>query len=374
MAAIHYITQVHLDFGAVALVRGECDRLGIRRPLVCTDAGIVAAGLTERLAAALGDLPFALFDGTPSNPTERAVMQAVAAWRAHAADGLIALGGGSSIDLAKGVAILATHPGALADYATILGGSPRITAAAAPLIAIPTTAGTGSEVARGAILILDDGRKLGFHSWHLVPKVALCDPELTLGLPPRLTAATGMDAVAHCIETYLSKAVNPPADAIALDGLRRGIGHIERAVADGGDRMARWQMMSASMQGAMAFQKGLGAVHSLSHALGGLPVRPHHGTLNAVLLPAVLRFNEAAVPQRVAAVAEVLGARDGAGAAAAVQRLNERIGLPTGLRAMGIGAETDAAVVDNALQDHCHATNPRPATREDYHRLLEASA
>ncbi|MFO0206480.1 MAG: iron-containing alcohol dehydrogenase, partial [Betaproteobacteria bacterium] len=228
MAAIHYITQVHLDFGAAALVRGECDRLGIRRPLVCTDAGIVAAGLTERLAAALGDLPFALFDGTPSNPTERAVMQAVAAWRAHAADGLIALGGGSSIDLAKGVAILATHPGALADYATILGGSPRITAAAAPLIAIPTTAGTGSEVARGAILILDDGRKLGFHSWHLVPKVALCDPELTLGLPPRLTAATGMDAVAHCIETYLSKAVNPPADAIALDGLRRGIGHIER--------------------------------------------------------------------------------------------------------------------------------------------------
>ncbi|MCU0940659.1 MAG: iron-containing alcohol dehydrogenase, partial [Burkholderiaceae bacterium] len=212
MASIYFITQVQFDFGAVQLARAECERLGIRRPLVCTDAGVVAAGLLGRLVAALGDLPYAVFDATPSNPTERAVMQAVDAYRAHGADGLIALGGGSPIDLAKGVAIMATHPGVLADYATILGGSPKIGVHVAPLIAIPTTAGTGSEVARGAIIVLDDHRKLGFHSWHLVPKVALCDPELTLGLPPRLTAATGMDAIAHCIETYLSKAVNPPAD------------------------------------------------------------------------------------------------------------------------------------------------------------------
>ncbi len=374
MASIYYITQVQFDFGAVSLVRAECERLGIRRPLVCTDAGVVAAGLLARLAAALGDLPFAVYDGTPSNPTERAVNDAVQAYRAHDADGLIALGGGSPIDLAKGVAILATHPGTLADYATILGGSPKITAAVAPLIAVPTTAGTGSEVARGAIIVLDDGRKLGFHSWHLVPKVALCDPELTLGLPPRLTAATGMDAIAHCIETYLSKAVNPPADAIAMDGLQRGVAHIERAVGDGGDREARWAMMSASMQGAMAFQKGLGAVHSLSHALGGLVISPHHGTLNAVLLPEVLRFNEMAVPERVRRVAEVFGARDGAGLAEAIRALNARIGLPSGLDAMGIGRSTYGGVVANALKDHCHATNPRLATADDYHRMLEASA
>ncbi|MCU0950209.1 MAG: iron-containing alcohol dehydrogenase [Burkholderiaceae bacterium] len=374
MASIYYITQVQFDFGALDLVRAECERLGIRRPLICTDAGVTQAGLLARLQQALGDLPAAVFDGTPSNPTERAVVQAADAYRAHGADGLIALGGGSPIDLAKGVAILATHPGRLADYATILGGSPKITAAVAPLIAVPTTAGTGSEVARGAIIVLDDGRKLGFHSWHLVPKVALCDPELTLGLPPRLTAATGMDAIAHCVETYLSKAVNPPADAIAMDGLQRGVAHIERAVRDGADRDARWAMMSASMQGAMAFQKGLGAVHSLSHALGGLAVSPHHGTLNAVLLPEVVKFNEAVVPERVRRVAETFGARDGETLADAIRALNARIGLPDGLRAMGIDRDQFEGVVGHALKDHCHATNPRVATADDYHRMLEASA
>jgi hypothetical protein len=183
-----------------------------------------------------------------------------------------------------------------------------------------------------------------------------------------------MDAIAHCIETYLATAVNPPADAIALDGLERGVRHIERAVADPADREARWSMMSASMQGAMAFQKGLGAVHSLSHALGGLPVGPHHGTLNAVLLPAVVRFNEPAVPQRVRKVAEVFGASDGASLAAAILALNRRIGLPDGLAAMGIGRDTFGAIADLALLDHTHATNPRPATREDYLALLAASS
>ncbi len=374
MAVINYITQIQFDFGAIKLARSECERVGIRRPLVCTDKGIVAAGLLVRLTDVLGAVPCAVYDGTPSNPTEAAVMQAVAAFRAHQADGLIALGGGSSIDLAKAVAILARHPGKLADYATIYGGSPKITAEVAPLIAIPTTSGTGSEVARGAIVILDDGHKLGLHSWHLVPKTAICDPELTFGLPPKLTAATGMDAVAHCIETYLSNAVNPPADAIAFDGLQRAIAHLERAVADGADREARWHMMSASMQGALAFQKGLGAVHSLSHALGGLPVSPHHGTLNAVLLPEVVKFNEAAVPAKVRAIAGVFGRRDGAGLAQAIRELNARIGLPPGLTAMGIGRDTFDYVADNALKDHCHATNPRAATRDDYLRMLEASA
>jgi 4-hydroxybutyrate dehydrogenase len=376
---IYYITQVQFDFGAVSLVRAECERIGIKRPLVCTDHGVVAAGLLDRLKDALGDVPVDVFDGTPSNPTEEAVMHAVARYGEHRADGLIALGGGSAIDLAKGVAIMATHPGVLADYATIHGGSPKITAAVAPLIAIPTTAGTGSEVARGALIILSDGRKLGFHSWHLVPKTAICDPELTYGLPARLTAATGMDAVAHCIETFVSKAVNPPADAIAFDGLTRALRYIERAVAQPRDPAARWNMMSASMQGAMAFQKGLGAVHSLSHALGELKLGtdqmgPHHGTLNAVLLPEVMRFNEQAVPDKVQAVAYAFGVKGGDALAQAIRSLNRRLGLPSGLSEMGVTAEMYDQVATHALKDHCHATNPRAATHADYVGMLAASA
>src|SRR6185369_16509133 len=220
-------------------------------------------------------------------------------------------------------------------------GAERISAKAAPLIAVPTTAGTGSEVARGAILIVDDGRKLGFHNWHLLPRVALLDPELTRALPPALTAATGMDAIAHCLETFMSSKVNPPADGIALDGLRRGWSHIERAFTDGArDLEARWQMMSASMQGALAFQKGLGCVHSLSHALGGVNPRLHHGTLNAVFLPAVIRFNAGAETmkreQRLARMAHAMGLPagdhdDGESVALAVARMTARLGLPTGL-------------------------------------------
>ncbi len=236
-----------------------------------------------------------------------------AVYRAQACDGLIALGGGSAIDCAKGVAIAATHEGPLTHYATIEGGSARISERVAPIIAVPTTSGTGSEVARGAILIVDDGRKLGFHSWHLVPRTAICDPELTLGLPPQLTAATGMDAIAHCMETFMAPAFNPPADGIALDGLTRGWAHIERATRDGSDREARLNMMSASMQGAMAFQKGLGCVHSLSHSLGGVDPRLHHGTLNAMFLPAVVTFNASCALHPARAQASTHGPGHGAG-------------------------------------------------------------
>ena len=381
MARILYLTQIDIDFGAVGLLPQECQRTGMRRPLVVTDAGVRAAGVLQIALDALQSVPHAVFDGTPSNPTEAAVRAAVEVYRSQGCDGLIAVGGGSSIDLAKGVAIAATHDGPLKTYATIEGGSPRITDRVAPLIAVPTTAGTGSEVARGAILIVDDGRKLGFHSWHLVPKAALLDPGLTLGLPPMLTAATGLDAIAHCLETFMAPALNPPADGIALDGLARGWSHIERATRDGGDREARWNMMSASMQGALAFQKGLGCVHSLSHSLGGVNPRLHHGTLNALFLPAVVRFNASAESmrrdQRLVRMAHAMGlpACDAAGTevAEAIRGLNARLGLPNGLRAMGVDETLFERVIDGAMADHCHKTNPRLASRDDYRDMLTAS-
>lgn len=381
MALIQYLTQIHLDFGAVDLLPQECQRVGMRRPLVITDAGVRAAGVLAQALAPFGEHAPPVFDQTPSNPTEAAVRLAVHLYQLGHCDGLIAVGGGSSMDLAKGVAIAATHEGPLKTYATIEGGSSLITKAVAPVIAVPTTAGTGSEVARGAIIIVDDGRKLGFHSWELLPKAAICDPELTLGLPPGLTAATGMDAIAHCMETFMSAAVNPPADGIALDGLRRGWAALERATRDGSDRDARWQMMSCSMQGAMAFQKGLGCVHSLSHSLGGADPRLHHGTLNAVFLPAVIRFNAEAESMRsehrLARMAHAMGLPecDAAGTQiiAAIRAMNARIGLPSGLAAMGVKPALFDRIIDGALKDHCHKTNPQPADRDDYRAMLEAS-
>ncbi len=381
MAFIYYVTQIHLDFGTVSLLPAECIRVGMKKPLVVTDAGVRAAGVLALATTALGDLDHAVFDGTPSNPTEAAVRAAAAAYRANGCDGLIAVGGGSSIDLAKGVAIMATHEGALKTYATIEGGSPKISERVAPLIAVPTTAGTGSEVARGAILIVDDGRKLGFHSWHLVPKTAILDPALTLGLPPMLTAATGMDAIAHCMETFMAPAVNPPADGIALDGLARGWSHIERATRNGDDRDARWNMMSASMQGAMAFQKGLGCVHSLSHSLGGVNPRLHHGTLNAMFLPAVVKFNAQAESiqreQRLQRMAQAMGIGPcdsrGSELAEGLREINARLGLPSGLAAIGVTPDIFERVIDGAMADHCHKTNPRIATRDEYLEMLLAS-
>jgi hypothetical protein len=381
MAFIYYITQVHLDHGSVSLLPQECERVGMHHPLVVTDAGVRAAGVLAKALAALGASPYQVYDSTPSNPNEAAVRAAAQLYRTYKCDGLVAVGGGSSIDLAKGVAIAATHDGPMKTYATIEGGSARITDRVAPVIAVPTTAGTGSEVARGAIVIVDDGRKLGFHSWHLVPKSAICDPDLTLGLPPLLTAATGMDAIAHCMETFMAGSVNPPADGIALDGLERGWAHIERATTHGDDRDARWHMMSASMQGAMAFQKGLGCVHSLSHSLGGLNPRLHHGTLNAMFLPAVVRFNASAESmvreRRLARMAHAmgLGACDAQGTqiAEAIRQMNARLGLPSGLAAMDVTRDMFGPIIAGALADHCHKTNPRLATAEDYTEMLEAS-
>ena len=375
MSLIYYLTQIQFEFGAIKLLKGECERVGITRPLIVTDAGVKAAGILQKALDALPGIAVTVFDQTPSNPTEAAVRAAVASYQAGQCDGLIAVGGGSAIDCAKGVAIAATHEGPLTHYATIEGGSPRITDRVAPLIAVPTTSGTGSEVARGAIIIVDDHRKLGFHSWFLVPKTAICDPELTLGLPPMLTAATGMDAIAHCMETFMAPAFNPPADGIGLDGLARGWANIEQATRNGADREARLNMMSASMQGAMSFQKGLGCVHSLSHSLGGVDPRLHHGTLNAMFLPAVVRFNSTAESiqkeKRLERMAHAMGLSSGGDIAEAIMDMNARLGLPTGLAAMGVSRDQFDKVITGAMADHCHKTNPRIATPDDYRQMLE---
>lgn len=377
MAFIYYVTQIQFEFGAIKLLKQECERVGITRPLIVTDPGVKAAGILQKALDALPGMQVTVFDQTPSNPTEAAVRAAAALYKSAGCDGLIAVGGGSAIDCAKGVAIAATHEGPLTTYATIEGGSPKITDRAAPLIAVPTTSGTGSEVARGAIIIVDDHRKLGFHSWHLVPKTAICDPELTLGLPAKLTAATGMDAIAHCMETFMSAAFNPPADGIALDGLERGWAHIERATRDGSDRDARFNLMSASMQGAMAFQKGLGCVHSLSHSLGGVDPRLHHGTLNAMFLPAVVLFNAEAESvkkdNRLNRMARAMGLASGSDIPDAIRDMNARLGLPTGLAAMGVQRQQFSQIVTGALADHCHKTNPRIASAAEYEELLGTS-
>jgi alcohol dehydrogenase class IV len=312
MDLITYLTRIQFGAGALSCLAEELKLLGARNPLMITDRGVVAAGLAERVTTLIpGTVP--IFDETPGNPTETAVATAAGAYRAAGCDGIVALGGGSSLDLAKATALVVSHPGPLAHYAAILGGVARITAAMPPVVAIPTTAGTGSEVGRAALI-----------------NAAICDPELTLGLPPALTAATGMDAISHCIETFLSPRFNPPADAIALDGLARALRWLPEAVGDGGNLAARSEMMMAALQGGLCFQKGLGAVHAMSHPLGGLEQpRLHHGTLNAVIMPAVLRYNEAYAEEKY------------------------------------------ARMIEGAVSDHSSATNPRPMQAADYAVLFD---
>ena len=369
MATISYLTRIEFDEGAVTKLAVLLDGLKVARPLLVTDRGLMATGLVERVAGLLDPKP-TIFADTPGNPTEDAVDAAFALYREADCDGIVALGGGSSIDLAKAVRLLTGHAGSLGQYAAIAGGAGKIHGNIRPLIAVPTTAGTGSEVGRAAVIITREGRKLGIVSPFMLPSIALCDPELTYGLPPFLTAATGMDALSHCLETYMAPAINPPAEAIAIDGLKRGVASIRRAVADGSDQAARWDMMMCALEGAMAFQKGLGAVHALTHPLGAVrELNLHHGTLNAVLMPAVLRFNRDSIGAKWGILHDILkGEPD-----RVVQQLSAEIGLPSGLDAMGVTPAMMETVAGEALKDHCHATNPRTPTRADYLELLHAS-
>lgn len=372
MHTITYLTNINFGLGASDSLAETLRELGMSRPLVISDHGIKAAGILDRPGFAfLSSAP--VFLDVPTNPTESAVAAGLELYRQVGCDGVVAIGGGSPIDLAKGVALLATHEGELERYAAILGGVARITSAVAPLVAIPTTAGTGSEVGRAALITLNDGRKLGFISPFLIPRRAVCDPALTMGLPPALTASTGLDALSHCIETYISPRFNPPAEAIATDGFKRIWKALPVAYAVGTNAEARTELMMGALEGGMTFQKGLGAVHALSHALGGLKeVKLHHGTLNAILMPTVLRWNVEVEP-----VAEKVRHLEGlAGLEAttlpdALDELNSRLSITPKLSDLGVPRHVLDWVCERAIADHSHPTNPRPLTKEDYAAILE---
>ena len=339
MANLTFMNNTIFDHGASNQLGQVLAMHGIRRPLLCTDKGLVNLGMVTDLVAHLGnDAALTIFDGTPENPTQMAVEEAVAKYQEAGCDGVVALGGGSSMDLAKAVALAVTHEGDLLQYTAGLGGAGKI-GTVAPLIAIPTTSGTGSEVSSGAVIIMNNGEKLILASRNLVPMTSICDPSLTLGLPPRLTAATGMDAITHCIEALLSPQINPPAEAVACDGIERGIreGNLVKAVKDGSDEDARWHMMMAAAEGAMAFSKGLGSVHSMSHACGAdQSLRLHHGTLNAVILPTILDFNRDHVGDKYTRLNAAMGIDASADPAEFIRELNAEIGLPANLGEMGV--------------------------------------
>jgi alcohol dehydrogenase class IV len=371
MATMNYLTQCTFDFGALAMLPKVLKGLGVARPFVATDPGLEANGLLDRLLTALGGEPAGVFTDTPANPTESASVKAADAYRSSGADGIIAFGGGSSMDLAKAMALMVTHEGPFER----LGGSQRgmkFIGRIPPLVAVPTTAGTGSEVSPGAVIILDNGRKETFVSPHLVPTAAVCDPELTLGLPPLLTAATGMDAMTHCIEAVLTPAVHPPAEAIGVDGAERIGKWLERAVKDGSDRDARWHMMMGSFEGALAFAKGLGAVHGLSHALGRIhELKLHHGTLNAVILPHSLAMIGNAAEEKFVRLRRALGLAANADLAQYIADLNARIGLPGSLGAMGVKEDHGAGAIDYAVADLATLSNAVPFDADKYRELFK---
>ena len=374
MATLTYLTTTHFDFGSVQNLNTELGKAGITRVFIATDAGVRAAGLVDKVTDALeDDLPISIFDETPGNPTEAAVMKAFEQYTADGCDGVLAIGGGSAMDLGKAVALLAGSGGPLAQYDPLAGGG-QLVKTVAPLLAVPTTAGTGSEVSVGFVIIMNDGRKLTFASPLFIPKAAICDPELTLGLPGTMTAATGMDAITHCIEAFLTPGVNPPADGVALDGLWRGWRHLPTAVKNGQDREARWQMMMCSTEGALSFIKGLGAVHAMSHAAGRIArLNLHHGTLNAVFLPAVLRFNEPECGDKYERLRLAIGLASGADLADAVAAMNADIGLPAGLGAMGVEEDDIPELIAYAQKDLSARTNPRQASADDFEMMIRQS-
>ena len=367
MPLIQYLSRIPFDFGAIATLGEEITRLGLKRPLMVTDKGVAQAGLLQRaLDAAKPVEPF-VYDGTSENPTEQSLMECMEIWHDKGCDGVIALGGGSPIDLSKAVALLASHGGQLADYNVKTGGSEKI-GKVAPQIAIPTAAGTGAEVGRACVMSLLDGSKCVAVNLNMVADVVICDPELTLSLPPRLTAATGIDAMSHGVETYCSTWDNPPAAAIGLDAVRRSAKWLPVAVEDGSNRQARWEMMMAALMGGMCLQKALGGAHAMATPLGELHL--HHGTLIGILLPHILRFNKGHADAAYADLRDAMNVPEGQELHDWMTGFVSSLGLPTGLAELGVDESALPKIAEKAALDHLSATNPRPAQAADYLTLL----
>ncbi|HEY3916484.1 MAG TPA: iron-containing alcohol dehydrogenase [Stellaceae bacterium] len=362
MSFLQQFPRVHLDFGAMRVLPAELAACGITRPLLLTDQGLVKCGVLARISDTLaGKNDVVVFDEVPENPTIAGVERATDLYRRERCDGIVALGGGSVIDTAKAVAVLAGHPGPLANY---LGKPDVITHRVAPLIVLPTTAGTGSEASRGAGIHADaKSRATGLNSHYIVPKAAICDPDLTLSLPPRLTAGTGMDALSHCVEGFLTTADNPVAKAVALDGMRHVAGFIERAVKDGSDREARKMLMVAALEGGMAIHMGLGPGHAIANTTGDQGL--HHGMMVTIAMPTVLRVMEKHVPEKTRLVADVLGGKPGQTAGDLVEAMNARVGIPPTMRALGYkGGDLDEMATD-AAKSHFLGRSPyRPSAAE----------
>ena len=359
--------RVLFDFGAVRAIGGELAGLGVRRPLLLSDAGLVECGVVKRVLDALpAGIEATAFDGIPPNPTVAGVEAAAEAYREHGCDGVLAVGGGSVMDSGKAVRVAVTHEGPILEY---LHDPARITADVAPLVTVPTTAGTGAELTMGGGIHPDaTTRALGLRSAHIKPDLAICDPELALTLPPSLTAATGMDAFGHCLEAYLAKKDDPPGAAIALDGIRRVVRHVERAYADGTDREARWHMQMAALQGGMAIYRGLGPVHALANTFGDADL--HHGMLVTVSAPAVVRFYEGRLDSELADVAAAMGQRGKPDVARGIEELNARLGLPGSLREMGYDKSDLDDMSADAAASHFNLAARAVPTRDEYRQII----
>jgi 4-hydroxybutyrate dehydrogenase len=359
-------TTIRFGPGAVNELPAELERRGIQRPLLVSDGGLARTPVFERVSRLIPSA--VLFTSVAPNPTEQNVLDGVEAYRQGMCDGIVGLGGGSPLDAAKAIRLKVTHTEPLAAYDDLIDGGSRITANLPPYIAIATTSGTGSEVSRSAVItITKTNRKTVIFCPHLIPTLAIGDPELTVGLPPHVTAGTGMDAFTHNVEAYISLGYHPICDAVALGGAKLAWDNLPRVMHDPADIEGRSNMMVSSMMGAIAFQKGLGATHSLAHPLSS-DFAMHHGTANAVLLPWVLDFNRDAARDRLRRLAGEFGYDD---VAEAVRELNRRIGIPARLREFGVSESSLEALADKAIQDGCHQLNPRPCTREDLLKLYQ---
>ena len=376
-----YPTRVVWGAGSIVKLPEEVRKADGTKVLVVSDGGVVAAGLVKRVEDLLAeaDLQYRIFTDVHPNPVEADVWSGVEAYRSIDADIVVAIGGGAPLDVARAIRLAIHHPPPLSTYDDAKGGDVAVTEELPPLICIATTAGTGSEVSRSAVVKLDEtGRKTVLFSPRLIATCAIADPELTLGLPPQPTAWTGMDAFTHCVEAYVALGDHPLADALAIDGVRRAAYALPAVMENPNDLAARADMMAAAIMGAMAFTKGLGIAHAVAHAVGAMVPTAHHGLVNAIVLPAVCRYNEEEAHPRFARIAEAMGEPPGDErkmadrACARIADLCRRVGIPEKLSAAGVTEEMIPRLCDLALDDASHRTNPRPWSREDCEALLRS--